>query len=451
MMKLRFKLSLFNLLSKIAFTALFFLFLPYITERISLRQVDEELIQKREQVIRQISEVGIEPFIVSDSLNAFGNYNILKEEYISIEKADTGEEINDIQVSSRMIEGEEIQYRTIRYTFSVDGNPYLLELGKSLSSIYRLEKYLKRIMFIFLLLIILSTFLTDLQYTRHILKPLDKITKKLDKIPDPSQFDKKPVKSTTKDFVKLDRSLTELMGHINSLFQREKDITVNISHELLTPVSVLRSKLENLSRREDMGSEVKSKIEESLKMLHRLQNLINSLLMIARIESLQYLKNESVSVQGVIAEIVEETSPVAENSSIVLMNSISDDYIIENANKALIFSMFSNIINNAVKNTPEKGTIEIKNNISAGRYILEISDSGKGISPEQIDSLFTRFSTGSGKGSAGGTGIGLAISKSIADFHDIKIKVDSFSRHWLKIFLHYRPAFMKLSYSGFYI
>ena len=119
-MKLKTKLSLFNLFSKLAFTAIFLLILPYIIERINLRYVDNELIENRERVINLISDIGIEPFITSDSADAFGSYNILKEECISLERLEPGEEMNFIEVTPRLIEGEEILYRVLNYSFLVD-------------------------------------------------------------------------------------------------------------------------------------------------------------------------------------------------------------------------------------------------------------------------------------------------------------------------------------------
>jgi hypothetical protein len=86
MVKLKVKLSLYNLFSKLAFTVLFIVFMPFIFERINLRQVDNDLINKREDVIRMISEIGIEPFVESDSTGVFGSFDILKEEFISLEK-----------------------------------------------------------------------------------------------------------------------------------------------------------------------------------------------------------------------------------------------------------------------------------------------------------------------------------------------------------------------------
>ena len=418
------KLALFNLLSKLVFTLLFLLLLPFLIERISLLQVDNELIQEREQVITLISRIGIEPFITSDNGNVFGSYNILKEEFISLERIDLKEDANYIDVSQRLIEGENITYRVLNYSFKVDGNTYLLEVGKSLSSILHTQKNIKKVMLLFLVFIILITFLTDLQYTRQLLRPLDIITNKLKGISNPSIFDKTPVRTTTSDFHHLDDALIELMRHIDQLFQNEKEITVNISHELLTPISVLRSKLENLLIRSDIGSEISTKIEESLKTLHRLQSLVNSLLLIARIESQQYLRDESFSVNEVLHEIISEIIPIAEDAGIIIKEEFENDFHIKSANRSLLFSMFYNILNNAVKNTPSQGEVIVKTILYDNNYTVTITDTGKGMTETQMSTLFSRFKTKVGN-NPDGIGIGLAIAKSIADFHGIEILVNS--------------------------
>ena len=424
MIKLRIKLALFNLLSKLVFTLLFLILMPYLIERINLIQVDNDLIQKREQVIILISKVGIEPFITSDTLNVFGSYNILKEEFISLERIDLKEDANYIEVSQRLIEGEDIAYRVLNYSFKVDGDTFLLEVGKSLSSILHTEKNIKKVMLVFLVFIILITFLTDLQYTRLLLRPLDIITNKLKGISNPSIFDKTPVRTTTSDFHHLDNALRELMVHIDQLFQKEKEITVNISHELLTPVSVIRSKLENLLIQKDIDPEISTKIEESLKTLHRLQSLVNSLLLIARIESLQYLREESFSVKEVLLEIISEINPIAEDAGILLKEELAQDFQFKEANRSLIFSMFYNVVNNAAKNTLSGGDVLVKSFYRNNKFVVTISDTGRGMTEAQMGTLFSRFRTKL-ETNGNGTGIGLAISKSIADFHGIDITVNS--------------------------
>lgn len=423
MAKLRVKLALFNLFTKLVFTALFLLFMPYLIERINLIQTDNTLIEKREKVISLISKIGIEPFVASDSSNVFGNYNIFKEEFISLEKTDLSEPVNDIEVTKRSIEGDEITFRVLNYSFMVDGKMYLLEVGDSLTAILQTKNNIKKIVLLFLVLIILITFLTDLQYTRRLLRPLDIITNKLKGISDPSTFDKIPVRTTTTDFVRLDNALIKLMADIDELFKKEKEITVNISHEIMTPVSVLRSKLENLLLRKDIEPEVASKIGESLKTLSRLQNLVNSLLLIARLESRQYLREDSIFITGLLHEITDELGPIAGDARIIIKENFENDYQFDKANRSLMFSMFYNIVNNAVRNTSAGGEVNVKTFFKEGSFVVSVRDTGKGMTEVQLNTLFSRFKTRTKD--EGGTGIGLAIAKSIADFHEIEITADS--------------------------
>ena len=186
MIRLQTKLISYNLISKLVFTGLFIALLPYIVERINILQTDKELVKKREEVLDLISATGIEPFITSDDNNAFGSYNILKEEYISIEKTVGEEELNYIEESSRLIDDEEIEYRVLLYSFRIEDQSYLLEVGRSLDSIYHTGRNIRNVMLVFLIFIIVITFITDTQYTRIILTPLEKIKGKLKLISDPT-------------------------------------------------------------------------------------------------------------------------------------------------------------------------------------------------------------------------------------------------------------------------
>jgi len=423
-MKLQTKLALFSLLSKLVFSALFIGFLPLIIERINIRQTDNELINKREEVISLISEVGIEPFITSDTENGFGSYNILKEEFISLERIDLTEDWNFIDVTKRLIDDEAIDYRVLHYSLKIDGISYHLEIGKSLASITYAAKNISNVILVFLAIFILVTFISDLFYTARVLRPLRVITGRLKETTSPSFATSTPVITTTEDFIRLDRALREMMKKIEELFLKEKEITVNISHELMTPVSVLRSKLENMLMQENLDPAIEAGLEESLRTIHRLKTLVNSLLMIARIESRQYIKEETVDLKEVITDVVAELTPIAEDAGIIINTVCKHGYILRNANKTLLFSMFYNVVNNALKHTPEGGRIDISGMESEDRFKVSVCDTGEGMTKEQLGKLFSRFSTRLEPG-GDNTGIGLAITKSVADFHDIAIRVIS--------------------------
>jgi signal transduction histidine kinase len=423
-MKLRTKLTLYNFLSKFLFAAMLVALMPYALERINISQTDKELVRKRQKVLEMVSSNGIEPFISVESENKFSSYNILKDEFISIEKVPAGSNQNFIEASERKIEDEVISFRVLSYNFSYKGQSYLLEIGKSLESMMHARRNIVRLTWGLLLLIILITLFSDLYYTYRVLHPLDLIIKKLKGTSVPGVFDKVPVNTSTYDFRQLDQTLIELMNRIDDLFRKERDVTVNISHDLLTPVSVLRSKLENILLQENIDNELSVKIEESLRTLHRLKTLVNSHLLIARIENRQYLKDESFALGDVILDIVNELSPIAIEAGIDLRYEKISDLDISNANRSLLFSMFYNVINNGVRNTRSGGFVTVTSSYIDKKFTVVVKDSGVGISEEQLRNLFSRFNSRS-KVDEDHVGIGLAITKTISDFHNILIKVES--------------------------
>jgi signal transduction histidine kinase len=121
---------------------------------------------------------------------------------------------------------------------------------------------------------------------------------------------------------------------------------------------------------------------------------------------------------------VHELNPIAEDACIKLKHELSDDLQMKEANRSLIFSMFFNVVNNAVKNTPLGGQVVIYSLTVQGKYNVLVCDTGRGMTESQKNTLFSRFKTRD-RNSSEGTGIGLAIAKTIADFHKIEISVSS--------------------------
>ena len=186
----------------------------------------------------------------------------------------------------------------------------------------------------------------------------------------------------------------------------------------------MRSKLENILIQEEIGEETAVRIEESLKTLQRLQRLVNSLLMIARIESRQYLLEDTADMADLLTEITEELKPVATDKQVELRGHYLFNGCLRQVNRPLLFSMFYNVINNAVKNTGSGGSVSIRVEKISGALNVTVSDTGRGMTREQLDKLFSRFSSRRDN-NGDGMGIGLAIAKSIADLHGITLSVSS--------------------------
>ncbi|HEX2976510.1 MAG TPA: HAMP domain-containing sensor histidine kinase [Bacteroidales bacterium] len=423
MMKLGTKLALYNFISKLFFVVIFMAILPFIVEKFNIIQTDRELVDKREQVIDLISEAGIEPFMVTEP-EAFSSYNILKEEYITIRKDSIHRDWNYIEISKREIDDEIIEFRVLNYSFQVSNQNYVLEVGKSLPRMLYVQKNMREIIIVFMISVILLMLLSDLLFTDQIVKPLKHIIRKLRKTSTPALFDQTPVKTGTTDFLQLDMTIRDIMKKMDTMFLMEKEITVNISHELLTPVSVLRSRLENMLLLDKLDIETREKIEESLRTLYRLKTLVNSLLLISRIESQQYLKEDSFELKDLLDDILEELAPIAADKEISVEKDTVARHFLEKANKSLVFSMIYNVVNNAIQNTGQNGKITINSSINNGKYEFSITDTGCGMDSEQLRHIFSRFRKKSGNESER-NGIGLIITKTIADFHNIKMSISS--------------------------
>lgn len=422
-MKLQSKLALFNALSKIAIVLVFFTAMPLLIEEVALLNTDRQLSKKKEQVLDIIEASGISSF-VDESENGYGSYNLLKEEFISLELINPEDALTGIENSQRLVEEEVVNYRVLSHSFELAGNHYLLEVGRSLSTIQEIEATLRKFGLYLLLFIIALTVLTDIAFTKYLLRPLNQIIHQLRTTKDPSSFRFERIQTNTTDFQYLDNSIHDMMERIEAAFLKEREFIANVSHELLTPVSILQSKLENMLSSELLTDENAVRLVEAQKTLSRLKNIIRALLLISKIENEQYLRQDSLSLSELLQEVVEEIEDRLLAKNISLTKEFQDDHHMAACNKTLLFMMVFNLVNNAIKYNHEGGKINIKGYRTPAAYVVEINDSGIGMEPEHIPYIFNRFKRLQ-KQDQESFGLGLPIVKTIADFHKIILKVSS--------------------------
>ncbi len=423
-MKIRGKFALFNALSKLIFVALFLVLMPLVLEKINTINTDNDLIAKRDRILDLIEVMGIDPFISSQEYG-FASYNILKEEFINLERLELEEHWNFIEVTSRLVEDEIIDYRILNYSFYVDNEVYLLEIGKSLSSIRQTENNIRWFALVLLLLFIAVTLVLDISYIKLLFQPFDRIIiQKLKKVHDPEHFNFTLINTSTEDFRMLDLTINEMMERIQLLFRKEREFTSNVSHELLTPVSVLQSKLENLLIDSSISEEAMVKISDSLRTLGKFKSIVNSLLLIARIENEQFLKSEQVNIFEIIKEVINELNDQFEASEIELKTNVEEKLNLNFANRALLFTMFMNLYGNALKYTNRGGKITTNTRQTENGFEINIHNTGKEIDKKNLGEIFSRFKKFSSE-HVESHGLGLAIAKTIADFHQIYLSAQS--------------------------
>ena len=426
-MKIKHQLAIFNALTRLLVIVVLWLMLPILVENVVYRHINNGLLEKKQKFIDHLDRNEINEFIENsdDSTETYSQFSTLHSEFLVLSKSPQKSNQKKAVFTNeyRIIEGEENEYRILQYHFVFDNQGYQLEIGSSLEEVKDLVFIIKFFILIVFVVILFITFLADTFYIEYLLKPFYKIIDtKIRRVNEPEAFDHTPIKARSRDFRELDSVLNQMMDRISELFKKEKQFISNVSHELLTPIALLKNKFENLLQNDSLDDNAFDKIAGSLRTLDMLKKIINNLLLISRIENNQYEANESVNFHELITDLLEDLQDRIEDREIELFNKMKHDYVFT-GNKTLIHILIYNLVTNAIKYNKPNGHIIIEDGFLDDRYFISITDSGIGMNASQIESIFNRFARISSD--QDGQGLGLAIAESIASFHHIEIKVTS--------------------------
>lgn len=424
-MNLQAKFALYNAITKIAVILVLGLIILLSLETISSHHLDSRLTKKRFKVLRNISDSEIDSLLRSQ--HSFTDYNILKDEFVvltSLPKAGKLDTSLSFTTERREIEGDIEIYRILNEQFEYNNKRYKLELGETMTAMEAVKTTIRFYMLVVLVIALLVTLITDFAFTKFILKPFYQIIdQKLNKVNDPTSYNYQNIPTHTTDFKILDNSINSLMRKISTLFSLEKQFIANVSHELLTPISILSGRLENILTAGNLPEEHENKLLASLKTLNRLKVIINSLLLISKVENDQYLKTDQVHVKEELEEIYEDLEDRIQAKQLTYTNQVEHDFKLV-GNQALLHTLLVNIINNAIKYNVPKGSITVTDKLEGQQYSLSIADTGIGMDKKIIDNAFKRFER-ENDDTEEGFGLGLAIVNSIAKFHQLEINIQS--------------------------
>ena len=425
-MRIKHQLTIFNALTRFLIILAIWLMLPILIEKVVFKRIDKTLLEKKEKFIEHLDKREINDFLTrKDATETFASFSTLHNEFLQLyqSKRATNNSQSFFKDEPRVIEGERTDYRVLYYDFKYENTNYKLEIGSSLSEIKELTFVIRVFILIVLSIVVVFSFLVDAFFIEFLLKPFHQIiNQKIRHVNEPEKFNYTSIKSTSTDFQELDEVLNQMMRRIQELFNIEKQFIANVSHELLSPISLLKNRFENLIQNESLNDEAINKVVSSLKTLDLLKKIINNLLLISRIDNNQYITDEVIDCTQLLKEIEEELEDRLEEKQINFKIKISNNHLFS-GNKTLLHIMFYNVIVNAIKFTETGGNIAISDSKSTTNYGIHISDDGCGMDKEQLSNIFNRFTRLDFQKE--GQGLGLAIVKSIANFHQMEIQVDS--------------------------
>src|SRR5438874_771215 len=266
---------------------------------------------------------------------------------------------------------------------------------------------------------------------RRALAPVDRIITEVREITDGRSLHRRLAEPMVKDELgRLTETLNQMMTRLERSFAALRRFTADASHELKTPLTVLRAGVERAITMPSLPSEALAALEETLQEINRMTELVEALLMLARAdEGTAPLHRETVDLRAIVEETGESGELLAAEAGVNMEVATPADLAVVAVDSSRIRLLILNLLTNAVKYTPAGGSVRLQLGPSNGRVTLTVADSGVGIAPGDLPHIFDRFwradSARTRTGERSGTGLGLAICKWIAEAHGGTIDVQS--------------------------
>ena len=264
--------------------------------------------------------------------------------------------------------------------------------------------------------------------SRRALAPIDRIIRDAQSIGSQSLQTRLNVPMTGDELQRLSETLNDMLERLEQAFRRITQFTADASHELRTPVAVIRTTAELALRKQRSTSEHEAALRDILAQSERTTELIESLLTLARADTGKHgLHYSQVSLAEAISESVETGRRLAFGKGLTFATAIAEQDLVVTGDAQALGRLALILIDNAVKYTPAPGKVELRLMKGGGSVILEVRDTGIGIPPKDVPHIFERFYRADPARGAesGGVGLGLAIAHWIVQAHRGEIAVES--------------------------
>jgi heavy metal sensor kinase len=409
--------------------------------------------------IKSIGEILSSSMTESHNTGIFGNFeryleNVLgrkpKGKFIQIMDASgkIGAKMNDVETEilpsnfktlEKVLNGE-VVYETIErvhprlrmVTIPIIENKEnrkvtsIVQIGTSLEDFDETMKKLLIIMLISIPTSIGISIVGGYFLAKKAFRPVDQIRKAAVKITLNNLGEKIDIGGRRDELGRLARTFNEMISRLRDSFLRINQFSIDVSHELKTPLTILKGQTEVALRKERDNEDYKNILRSNLEEIDRMAEIIDDLLLLSKADTKEIKLNvEDVSLRDLIADVCMNVKIFADNKGIGLIIKELEDVKIK-GDELKLRRMFLNIVENGIKYTPNGGMVEISSFINNGCVQIDIRDNGVGIAEDDIKFVFDRFYRGDkSRKRESGSGLGLSISKWIADVHKGTIEVKS--------------------------
>jgi len=303
----------------------------------------------------------------------------------------------------------------------VDGR--FLVIGRSLDSVDNLRSVVLHALGLGLAPAVLLALAAGVALSRQALEQVKAVRLTAERIVQGHLSERLPSRGRGDEFDRLADSMNYMLDEIERLLEETKNVTDNIAHDLRTPLTRVRSRLERARQTAQTHAELQEMVDRAIVALDQTLRIITALLRIGQIErGVRRPSFQAVDLQTVVGEIGDLFEPVAEEKEIEFTVRTEKVSLIP-GDRDLLSELLANLVENALKFTPCGGRVRLTLETEAGSVAVRVIDNGPGIAPEEREAVLRRFYRSDKSRHIEGCGLGLSLVEAIAKLHAFRLHI----------------------------
>jgi signal transduction histidine kinase len=299
----------------------------------------------------------------------------------------------------------------------------VLTIGRNNNEISGIADIVRRALALGLPLAFILAILIGVVLSRRIYLRVAELNRKIQHVATSDLRERLPTSGRGDTFDQMAVSINRMLGDIESLVREIADVGDNIAHDLRTPLTRVRMRLERGRAHASTVNELRTVVDQAIGGLDQSLTIITALLRIAEIEHNRRLDGFSqVPLGPLVREVGDLYEPIAEDKGVVLRVESSDEATVH-GDRDLLFEAVTNLVDNAVKFTPKGGCVELALQHRDGKTQIRVKDTGPGIPETERNEVTKRFYRGDKSRRTEGLGLGLSLVAAIVKLHGFQFEI----------------------------
>jgi signal transduction histidine kinase len=298
-------------------------------------------------------------------------------------------------------------------------------IGRNIDEIVQIAEIVLRALALGLLPAIALAVVVGIVLSLRARRRITEVNQRIQRIVTGDLRERLPVRNNNDPFDQLAVGVNRMLGEIEALIHQIAGVGNDIAHDLRTPLTRVRVRLERGRARAATLDELRTVVDHSLAGLDQSLAIITALLRIAEIEHSRRLEGFSqVQLAPLVREVGELYEPIAEDKRVMLQVEVADEATVH-GDRDLLFEAVANLVDNAVKFTPEGGRVALALQHRDGESVIQVKDTGPGISEAEREAVLRRFYRSDKSRNTEGLGLGLSLVAAIVKLHGFRFTISA--------------------------